>query len=130
MDPRAQYRAQAASTASPAQLVLMLFDGVLGELDRAEAAIAEPLDHAAAHDALVRAQRIVQELDVTLDHDQGGAIAGNLASLYAFVSEQLLEANLVKSAAPLAGVRDVVRPLRDAWAEACVGVGAPVAVAG
>lgn len=130
MDPRAAYRTQAATTASPAQLVLMMYDGVLTAVERAEVALTDPVDASTAHDALVKAQLIVQELAVTLDHERGGEIAANLANLYAFATEQLLEANLAKSTAPLAGVRTVVQPLRDAWEQACVtSTPAPVAVA-
>jgi flagellar protein FliS len=120
MDAYAQYRAQAATTASPAQLVLMLYDGALTELSRAERALTEPVDLVDAHDCLTRAQAIVGHLSMTLDHDRGGVIAANLASLYSFCQQQLVEANLRKSSAPLAAVGETLRGLRDAWEAACV----------
>lgn len=121
MDPHAQYRAQATSTASPAQLVLMLYDGCLAEIDRAEVAMTGRIDAPAAHEALVRAQRIVQELTVTLDHERGGDVAGNLSRLYRYADEQLLQANLAKDAGPLGIVRSIISGLRDSWAIACTG---------
>jgi flagellar secretion chaperone FliS len=128
-----QYRTQAASTASPAQLVLMLFDGCLTEIARAELALAAvPADLAEVNDCLSRAQAIVTELAATLDRDRGGEIAANLASLYAFCSEQLIEANVRKTSGPLAAVATTVSGIRDAWESACVhgnaAVPAPVAV--
>lgn len=123
-----QYRTQAATTASPAQLVLMLYNGALAEVTRAERAFGQaPLDTEEVHDCLSRAQAIVTELAITLDHERGGQVAGNLASLYTFCSEQLIEANIAKSAEGLPAVTDVLTGLRDAWEAACVN--APVAAA-
>lgn len=121
MDAYAQYRQQAAATATPAQLVLMLYDGALSEVARATWALAaEPVDIADAHDCLGRAQAIVAHLALTLDHEQGGAVAGNLAALYTFCTERLIDANLRKSADGLDVVTDTLTGLRDAWEAACV----------
>ena len=128
MDAYAHYRTQAATTASPAQLVLMLYDGALAHLSRAEEALAGTPATEPAHEALTKAQAIVNHLAVTLDHERGGEIAANLADLYGFCSEQLLRANLEKSPEGLDDVASVLRGLRDAWEEACLGV--PAAVAG
>ena len=126
MDAYATYRTQAAATASPAQLVLMLYDGALGQVDRARRALDDGhLDQ--AHDALTRSQGIVNHLATTLDHDRGGEIARNLAELYDFCSRTLLEANLAKRADGLGDVASVIRGLRDAWEQACVQAD-PVAV--
>lgn len=126
MDPYAQYRQQAAATASPAQLVLMLYDGALAEIVRAEVALAAD-DAPEVHDCLSRAQRIVSELTVTLDHDRGGALATDLARLYGFVTEQLIAANVAKDAAALTPATRVLTELRDAWDTACVRGAVPVA---
>lgn len=126
MDPYAQYRQQAASTASPAQLVLMLYDGALAEIVRAEVALAAD-DAAEAHDCLSRAQRIVLELTVTLDHERGGSMAGELARLYDFVSAQLVVANIGKDASALPSATRVLTELREAWDTACVRGAVPVA---
>ena len=115
------YRTQAATTASPAQLVLMLFDGALAEVARADRALqASPVEVEEVHDCLSRAQAIVTELSLTLDHDRGGEVAANLGSLYTFCLERLIEANVRKSGEVLGDVRDVVAGLRDSWETACV----------
>lgn len=126
MDPHAQYRQQAASTASPAQLVLMLYDGALAEIGRAEVALAAD-DAAEVHESLTRAQRIVLELTVTLDHERGGGLAAELARLYGFVTEQLVTANVAKDPTPLPAATRVLAELRDAWDAACVRGVVPVA---
>lgn len=123
-----QYRSQATTTASPAQLVLMLYDGALSRIARAEAALEGEPDHGQAHESLTRAQAIVDELALSLDHERGGQIAGNLASLYRYCSEQLIEANVTKDAASLPGVTSVLTELRDAWEQGCVHAPAAVSV--
>lgn len=128
LNPYAEYKAQAAATASPAQLVLMLYNGAIAEVARAERGLAQvPVDHTDVHDCLTRAQAIVRELSLTLDRERGGVIAANLASLYAFCTERLVDANVRKDAAPLAAATDVLTQVRDSWEQACVlGQPAPV----
>jgi flagellar protein FliS len=114
------YTQQAATTASPAQLVLMLYDGALARVTGAEQALAEPVDLEAAHTALTKAQAIVHELLGTLDLERGGAVAANLASIYTYVVELLVEVNLSKDPTALAEVADLLTGIRDAWEQACV----------
>lgn len=125
---RTAYQSQATTTASPAQLVLMLYDGALTQIARARHALGEGADHGAAHDALTRAQAIVTELSITLDHEQGGEVAANLASLYEYCTHQMIEANIAKSPEGLEDASNVLLGLRDAWERACCGT--PVGVAG
>ena len=127
MDANTAYSQQAATTASPAQLVLMLYDGALARIEQAAQALSTaPVAGEVAHTALTKAQAIVHELTVTLDHDRGGVVAANLAELYRFCMERLLAANVSKDPAPLAEVAPVLTGLRDAWEQGCVH--APVAV--
>jgi flagellar secretion chaperone FliS len=114
------YAQQAASTASPAQLVLMLYDGALARVTGAQQALAEPVDVSAAHTSLTKAQAIVHELLVTLDVERGGEVAANLASIYTYVAGLLVEVNLSKDPAALTEVVDLLTGIRDAWEQACV----------
>lgn len=121
MDPYAAYAQQAATTASPAQLVLMLYDGALARVEAARVALrADRPDMEAAHTSLTKAQAIVEQLTVTLDHDAGGGLADNLAGLYTYALEKLLQANIAKDAAPLDEVTLLLAGLREAWDDACV----------
>ena len=127
-DSHNHYQAQAVETAGPAQLVLMLYDGALAALTRAEQSLGPDAPTGAAEVAnreLLRTQDIVTELRVTLDTERGGTIAVSLASLYDFCLEQLVGANIHKDATRLPAVRNVLAGLRDAWAAACCTV--PVA---
>lgn len=123
------YRQQEAQTASPAQLVLMLYNGALAEIARASRGLAaQPMDLEDVHDCLTRAQAIVTELEVTLDLERGGQMASNLAALYEFCLDRLTTANIAKTGEGLAEVSDVLTGLRDAWEQACVlGQPAPAA---
>lgn len=122
------YRDQAVATASPAQLVLMLYDGALAALLRARSADEEPSAARieTVNRELQRAQRIVTELRCTLDHERGGDIARSLAALYDFCQDRLVAANTSKQLDGLDAVERVLGELRDAWEQACCRAPAPV----
>jgi len=121
-EARRQYRAGAVATAPPAQLVTMMFDAALAAVARAEQALgrdtAAPDVVARVHADLTRAQDIVLELQLSLDHDAGGEIADSLAALYEFCLERLVSANSRKDPRPLAAVTMVLGDLRTAWTAA------------
>lgn len=114
------YQRQAVMTASPAQLVLMLYDGVLRFLAQARDGFAQadsPRGIERIHHSLQRANNILAELQSNLDLEAGGDYAQNLDRLYEYYQRRLSEANLRKEQAPVAEVEKLVQQLRDAWAE-------------
>jgi flagellar protein FliS len=114
------YQQQAIATASPAQLVLMLYDGVLAAIARAEKAQGEGLAGlATVNHELQRAQDIITELLVTLDRERGGAVALSLVRLYDFSLDRLIRANVSKNLELIKPVVEVMQNLRDAWEAAC-----------
>jgi flagellar protein FliS len=113
---RNRYLKDSVSTASPQRLVVMLYDGLVHDLELAQQGIASG-DVALVHTRLIRAQAIVTELQTSLDLD-AWAGAADLSRLYTYVLELLVDANVRKDAAPLALAMDVVEPLRDAWRQA------------
>jgi flagellar protein FliS len=113
-NPYQQYQATQIQTASTGELVLLLYDGAVRFLSRAQAALAERrLDDASGD--LVRAQEIVLELVAGLDLERGGALAANLRELYLFIYKTLLEANLRKDGTAIATVLRLLEPVRSAW---------------
>ncbi len=114
------YQVESVNTAGPAQLVLMLFDGSLAAISRAAAALAAPGPTSIdiAHRELTRAQDIVLELQLSLDHEAGGQIARSLDGLYSFCLERLVAANVAKDPQPLATVSHVLNELRESWNQA------------
>ena len=113
------YRKIATLTASPGQLVLMLFDGAIRSLERALPGF-ELTDPAQAnmtiHNNIQRALDIIRELDSSLNMEQGGECAVTLRQLYDYFDRRLRESNMRKKSA---GVREVIHhisELRGAWA--------------
>lgn len=115
------YRANAVLTASPGQLVLMLFDGALKAMAIAREAFGRPDEDARRieiiNHQLQKAQNILHELQGGLNLEQGGEFAQTLNRLYDYHTRRLFEANLRKDEAPVIEVEGLVASLRDAWAE-------------
>lgn len=113
---RSRYAREAASTASPARLLTMLYDRLVRDLVFAEAAL-DRRDLQTAHNELVHAQAIVIELRASLKLDEWTG-AASLADLYDYLLTELISANVEKSAVKVTNCREVIEPLRDAWHEA------------
>jgi flagellar protein FliS len=111
----AAYQEQAVLTATPGQLVVMLYDGIVRFLRQADAAMGETAV-AHAHDRLNRAEAIVDELQATLDMSQG-RIAENLEGIYVFWKRMLWEIRLERDREKLARLIAMVDNLRGAWAQ-------------
>lgn len=115
------YRNNVVLTASPGQLVLMLYDGALRCLASAKDAFARPPEDCRRFEAinaqLQKAQAIIAELRGTLNHDLGGECARTLDRLYDYYLRRLMEANLRKQVEPVIEVERLLRELRDGWAE-------------
>lgn len=117
-----RYRHNRVATATPAELVGLLFDAGISAVEAAAKAIDEgrPAD---VHTCLVRAQDIVTELRCSLKLEAGD-VARNLDMLYEYVHRLLVEANVRKERRQLAEVVSLLTPLRDAWREACLAAAA------
>jgi flagellar secretion chaperone FliS len=122
---RARYMSTSVTTASPGQLLVMLYDRLVVDLTRAEEAL-QAGDRAAGSERLLHAQDIVAELRATLNVDawEGGP---GLAQLYDFLLKELIRANVRADATVAASSRALVEPLRDAWRQALVTVQADAA---
>lgn len=110
-----EYRKNAVLGASPAQLVVMLYDGALRFIEGGRMAMRAK-DLTRQNDALQRAQKIVVELLSTLDREKGGELADNLSSLYGFVLDQLMDANVNDNETSLDNAAKTLGELREAWA--------------
>lgn len=120
-----RYGADATATASPAKLVVMLYDRLALDLTRAHQAQLAG-DRESANTNIAHAQDIVAELLSSLD-TTGWDGAANLANLYRWLLRELIAANVRMDATRTAGCLAVVEPLREAWTQA---VSATVAGAG
>jgi flagellar protein FliS len=88
-----RYLETAVETASPARLIVMLYDGAIRFINEAAYAMQQR-DYETQNTKLQRAQRILAELISSLDFDKGGEIAENLFRLYTYMYNQLVEANI------------------------------------
>jgi flagellar protein FliS len=100
LDHARTYRTNSVLTASPGQLVLMLYDGALKAMRLAREGFAQPESDPRRLEGintnLLKAQAIIGELQDTLDHQAGGEFAATMHRLYDYYNRRLLEANIRK----------------------------------
>lgn len=113
---RDRYVKDAVSTASPATLLVMLYDRLVLDLLRAETALRDG-KRDAANEQLTHAQDIISELSNTLDVDAWEG-ARQLMSVYTFLHTTLVEANVKADADLVVSCREIIEPLQDAWQRA------------
>lgn len=116
---RSRFAAQSLETATPAQLLVKLYDRLLLDIDRAEAA-QRTGGHAAASEQLIHAQAIVSALMGNLDVDAWSG-APRLLSIYTFLFSELVSANVSHDPVRTASCRAMVQPLAEAWRQAAAG---------
>lgn len=109
-----RYLETAVETASPARLIVMLYDGAIRFINEALYAMHQR-DYETQNARLQRAQKILAELISSLDFDKGGEIAENLFRLYTYMYNQLVEANINDDAARLEHVVGLLSEIREAW---------------
>lgn len=116
---RARYLTDTVTTASPGRLLVMLYDRLLLDLSQGEAALRAG-EREMASDRLIHAQDILLELRGCLDVT-GWTGAPGLAQLYSFLLTELIKANIRREPDRVAGCRDLVEPLAQAWHQAALG---------
>lgn len=119
MNPKsaaAAYREAALENAPPLKVVHLLYEGALRFIDQAVQVDpgTEPL---AFQEKLGRADAVVSELRLSLDHGPAPELSERLDALYLFVEERLRTAILDRSTEPLPAARNVLETLLDGWKE-------------
>jgi flagellar protein FliS len=111
----AAYRRGEVLAATPAQLVVMLYDGARRFLRQAVGAMnAGEIER--AHTTLRYGERIISHLDGTLDYDQGD-LPQRLHSIYVFCLSQLNAARIGQDPSKVEKVSELLGELRDAWSQ-------------
>lgn len=108
------YRNNTVLTSSPQELTLMLYNGAIKFCGQAKKAM-EDKNVPEAHRLITRAQDIIEELQITLDDKY--PVSEELDRIYDFILYQLAEANMAKEPEPLDVAIDLIRDLRDTWAQ-------------
>ena len=104
----------------------MLYDAGTAAIRASLSARAEG-QRASATAKLLRAQDVVLELRCALNHD-AGEMAARLDSIYAYVFQRLVDANVGRDPSGADEALRLLRELQETWREACLGQ-QPVAAA-
>jgi len=110
------YKKAAINTVDQRKLIVMLYDGAVKFLTLGSQKLREG-DFYNAHTNMVKGKSIVAELLASLNLEQGGEVAVNLQRIYAYMFDQLIEANLQKSPEIIEEVIVLLKELREAWKE-------------
>ena len=114
------YRQVATQTASPAQLVLLLYNGIIRFLEQARLGFGldDPKEfNEAINNNVQRAQAIINEMNQSLNMSEGGEFAQKMRGLYDYLDRRLQESNVSKAEPGILEALKHVTVLRDAWAE-------------
>jgi flagellar secretion chaperone FliS len=108
------YQNNSVQTASPGELTLMLYNGCLKFIGLARTAI-ELKNTEDKNKNLLKAQKIIQELMVTLNMDLD--ISKSMMQMYDYINRRLIEANIQNDVEILDEVEDYVLDFRNTWKE-------------
>lgn len=114
-NPYGQYKQNSVMTASPQELTLMLYNGALKFIGMAKINIQEK-NVPKANESIMRAQDIIQELNLTLNMEY--SISTNLRTMYSYILEKLVDGNINKDVQYLDEAAEIITELRDTWKEA------------
>ncbi|WP_339278962.1 flagellar export chaperone FliS [Paenibacillus sp. FSL W8-1187] len=110
--PYQTYQQRSAETATPIQLVLMLYDGAIRFAKQGmDAAVKK--NYELANSSYCKAEAVVNELIASLDFSY--PISKELVRIYEYVLHQLIQANIYKKAEPAEEAIAHLAELRDAW---------------
>lgn len=102
------------TTASPADLTLMLYEGAIKFCNIAIAAV-ENKEIEKAHNNIIKVQNIIMEFQASLDYRY--ATAKDFNEVYVYLLSRLREANVKKDKEILEEVLNHLRTMRDTWKE-------------
>lgn len=115
-EARSAYQGNTVATASPAKLLVMLFDRLVLDTERGLRALAAG-DNIEAHNQLTHAQAIVTHLRASLD-PEGWRGGPELMALYGYLQRRLVHANVRHDQRAGREVVGLSRHLRDTWKRA------------
>lgn len=110
------YKQNQVNTASPKELVVMLYEGCIKFLRLAELGLEEN-QLELVNKNLIKAQNIIEELRLTLNMDVEGDVSKQLAALYDYFLTELFQANIHKDNEKIVYVREQMIELLESWKE-------------
>ena len=113
-NPYAQYQNSKVLTASPAELTLMLYDGIIKFTNIAIEAIKEN-DYGKANTNIMKAERIIDHLNGTLNEKY--PVAKDFQNIYSCIMDALIQGNIHKDINELERSLEYSRSIRENWKE-------------
>ena len=111
------YRRTQIQTARPEELLLQLTEAAVRHAKQVQAR-GKAGEHVAAREHAVKLLNIVNELEGSLDWDQGGEVAEELDALYAYLQREISDANTKADFGRFADVEAILRDLYQGWKDA------------
>ena len=117
LEAKLTYRENTVRSATPIELVVILFDTVIEDMRQAVSA-TQAGDLEARAVAIRHAMLVLQQLQGTLDFEKGGQVARQFEQFYNLVRAKLLEAQMRHSPELMQQQIQFMLEVRDCWAEA------------
>lgn len=108
------YQRNQVQTASPGELTLMLYNGLVKFIKQGKLAL-ESRQVEQTHGYILRAQDIISEFMVSLNREY--EISKELLPLYDYMKQGLIEANLNKDIDKLSEIESMAIELRETWVQ-------------
>jgi flagellar protein FliS len=105
-------------SASPLELVEMLYKGAIGYVNDARRHLGAG-EIRERSNAISKASAILAELAQSLDHEKGGKISQTLAELYDYMQRRLIKANAEQIEPPLIETVKLLETLLEGW-QTCI----------
>ena len=123
MDQRLRnfYLETQVNSASPGQLLIMLYDHLIQNAERADTEISlseNPESLSQASRSVTRCIDVMTELNRSLKHNVDPSLCGTLSSLYLFFTKEFSEAFQKREPGRIRAILPLIRELRNAWSMA------------
>jgi len=115
------YLESQVKNASPGQLLIMLYDGLVDNTERVEAALSQPTGSGDAFETsqcVSRCINILTELNSNLRPEEDPDLCATLRNLYIFFAKEFSEAFEQRSPSRVRAILPLIRSLRSSWSEA------------
>ncbi len=114
MNPYAPYLENAVLTATPLELVRMLYRCGIESVNDARLCLQSG-DVAGRAKPVTKALDVLTELLLSLDYDAGGELARNLAKIYDYMQSRIIDAHCTQSDAAFGEVAGLLSTLLESW---------------
>jgi flagellar protein FliS len=113
-NPQREYVTHRVQTASPVELIRILYEAAVQSMDEAVRALRSG-DILARGKAVTKTIEILSELRIALRYDVQQEYCTTLAGLYGYMQNQVIRAHSEQSESPLLEVSRLLQTLLDGW---------------